>query len=305
MKIPNRIHADPGGSVSSADRIVQAGRECSCLTEESLPELPPRAEFSHKGDYGHLLLVCGSRRMPGAALLATQGALRSGCGLVTTCLPASAATALIAVAPSAMLSPYDADFLSEPSGLPDNLGKYTAIGVGPGLGDKVATANAFHALLRQCHTSGTRMVVDADALNILAVVPGLRPLLPEGSILTPHPGELRRLVGDWADDDEKLELTKALATDTRCIVLVKSARTAIVEPSGHVWFNSTGNPGMAKGGSGDVLTGLIAGLLARGLPSPDAALLGVWHHGAAGDRAAGELGQESMNAGDIPRFIRL
>jgi NAD(P)H-hydrate epimerase len=229
----------------------------------------PRAKFSHKGDYGHVLMVCGSATMPGAAILAAGGALRSGCGLVTAHVPKNERFALVANCPSAMLSLDDNDCFSAP---PDRLERFSAIGVGPGLGRDAKTVNALREMLEVVSgmtglASGVRkmrMVFDADALNIIAQNPDLKQFIPSDSVLTPHPGELRRLVGDWADDREKLDKASRFATETASVVIVKGAHSVICTPDGRFIFNSTGTPGMAKGGSGDVLTGLLAGLLARG-----------------------------------------
>jgi NAD(P)H-hydrate epimerase len=281
--------------------------------------LKPRAKFSHKGDYGHALLVCGSATMPGAAILATGGALRSGCGLVTTHIPKDERFALIANHPSAMLSLDGEECFSA---LPDRLERFSAIGVGPGLGSDKKTVIALQELLEAVlalnHTTSTedetlgsadavgrkiRMVLDADALNIIAENADFKRLIPSDSVLTPHQGELRRLVGDWADDKEKLEKASRLAAETRSVVIVKGAHSAICTPDGRFVFNSTGTPGMAKGGSGDVLTGLITGLAARGYDAETASVIGTYNHGRAGERAAETYGEEAMNASDLAEFL--
>ncbi len=138
---------------------------------------------------------------------------------------------------------------------------------------------------------------------MLASDPGLRRAVPAGSILTPHPGELRRLIGPWTDDSEKIGRVKRLAAEHASVVVVKGAHTMICTPQGDLWFNASGNPGMAKGGSGDVLTGYLSGLLARGYDPLSAALLGVYVHGRAGDRAAERYGEEGMNASDLVEFL--
>ncbi|MDR2935975.1 MAG: NAD(P)H-hydrate dehydratase [Rikenellaceae bacterium] len=268
------------------------------VTAEDLPVLA-RPKFGHKGSFGHALLICGSLGMAGAAVLSTRAALRSGCGLVTVHVPVNERAAIHAAAPSALVSCDGGNCFSA---LPAGLENYAAVGIGPGLGQDPITAGAFKALLRAYRSP---MVIDADALNLVATQPELRDLLPPGSILTPHPGELRRLIGTWDGEREKFDRVRAFAAETQCIVVVKGAYTEIFAPTGVVWFNPTGNPGMAKGGSGDVLTGLITGLLAHG-PSPlQAALAGVWFHGRAGDEAALVLGLESMNAEDLIGFLKL
>ena len=261
--------------------------------EEARRILRPRREDAHKGDFGHALLVCGSYGMAGAAVLATMGALRSGCGLVTVHLPESERMAIHITSPSAMV---DSDPGAYFSALPSNLDKYTAVGCGCGLGRHPETEAALQALLGAWHRP---MVLDADALNIIAVRPELFESVPDGSILTPHLGELRRLTGEWTSSADMMEKAFRLACRTRSCVVVKGPHSAVIAPDGRVSCNSTGNPGMATGGSGDVLTGLLTGPLASGYPAFDAARLGVWLHGRAGDIAALHYGQNGMNSRDI------
>lgn len=261
--------------------------------EDARRILRPRREDAHKGDFGHALLVCGSYGMAGAAVLATMGALRSGCGLVTVHLPESERMAIHVTSPSAMV---DSDPGAYFSALPSSLDKYTAVGCGCGLGRHPETEAALQALLGAWHRP---MVLDADALNIIAVRPELFESVPDGSILTPHLGELRRLTGAWTSSADMMEKAFRLACRTRSCVVVKGPHSAVIGPDGRVSCNSTGNPGMATGGSGDVLTGLLTGLLASGYPAFDAARLGVWLHGRAGDIAALHYGQNGMNSRDI------
>ena len=261
--------------------------------EDARRILRPRREDAHKGDFGHALLVCGSCGMAGAAVLATMGALRSGCGLVTVHLPESERMAIHVTSPSAMV---DSDPGAYFSALPSNLDKYTAVGCGCGLGRHPETEAALQSLLGAWHRP---MVLDADALNIIAVRPELFESVPDGSILTPHLGELRRMTGGWTSSADMMEKAFRLACRTRSCVVVKGPHSAVIGPDGRVSCNSTGNPGMATGGSGDVLTGLLTGLLASGYPAFDAARLGVWLHGRAGDIAALHYGQNGMNSRDI------
>lgn len=268
------------------------------ITQKKVESLSlSRSVFGHKGTYGHALLICGSRSMSGAAVLATAGALRSGCGLVTLHLPAEERFAVQAVCPSALLS-LDDDICF--SGLPGNLSRYKSIGIGCGLGQSQVTVNAFEEFLK---TVDQPIVLDADALNILSDNNDFLQYIPRNSILTPHPGELRRLVGDWENDDQKMELSSAFAEMIQSVVIVKGAHTMVCMPDGRFYFNSTGNSGMAKGGSGDVLTGYITGLIARGYSPENAAIVGVYHHGLAGDLAAGQLGMEAMNSRDIVDYF--
>ena len=256
-----------------------------------------RPKFAHKGEYGHALLIAGSEGMTGAAVLSTDGALRSGCGLVTVHVPKAEHLVMHIAHPAALVSPDRGNRFTE---VPHKLEKYTAIGIGSGLGQAPETFAAFKELLKQYERP---MVIDADALNILSARKELLPLVPADSILTPHVGELRRLIGPWKDDREKLEKTSQLAASMRCYVVIKGAYSVICEPSGIYRFNSTGNPGMAKGGSGDVLMGLTTGLLAKGMDSRSAAILATYAHGRAGDNAAKIWGQESMNAEDIAKNL--
>lgn len=254
-----------------------------------------RENRSHKGDYGHLLLVCGSDAMPGAALLATGAALKSGCGLVTLRSTPRVLDAAASTCPSAILSESPSPVIC---GLPQELGKYTAIGAGPGLSREAAPV-----IRELTHKYSRPMVLDADALNIISEHPSFASL-PENCILTPHDGELRRLVGDWKDEADKEALIRErLCNRLGAMVVSKGYHTRIFTPSGEVFENTTGNPGMAKGGSGDVLTGLVAGLLARGYSSLDAACLGVWLHGRAGDCCTREFTAEAYSSKEIIDFI--
>ena len=254
-----------------------------------------RHSHTHKGDYGHLLLVCGCDSMPGAAILATGAALKSGCGLVTLHSTAIAAQAAVGQCPSAMLSIDNAPHFSE---VPD-LAKYTSIGIGPGLGRNEDTVKAFGILIAAAGALCKPMLLDADALNIISEDRGLLDRIPEGSVMTPHEGELKRLVGEWSSDDEKDEKIAAICRKTGCILVAKGYNTGIFTPSGDKYVNTTGNPGMAKGGSGDVLAGLVSGLMARGYSALDAALTGVWVHGYAGDCLTREYTAEAYNSKDI------
>lgn len=260
------------------------------ITPDTLrPYLLQRENDSHKGDYGHLLLVCGCQRMPGAAVLATGAALHAGCGLVTLHSTERALQAVVNNFPSAMLSENPGSCFSV---LPEIIGKYSAIAVGPGLGQAPETLKALARLLQEADEHHIPMVLDADALNLLAAHPGLP--IPAGSVMTPHLGELRRLTGD---DSPAAALR--LSRGTGCVVARKGFHSQVITPDGEVHVNTTGNPGMAKGGSGDVLTGLIGGLIARGYPAARAARLGVWLHGFAGDRLTATRTAEAYDSRDL------
>jgi NAD(P)H-hydrate epimerase len=256
-----------------------------------------RSKFAHKNTYGHALLICGSKNMIGAAILATGAALRSGCGLVSVHIPYNERVAMQTRFPSAILSFDKSGNFSE---MPDDVSKYNAVGTGCGLGTRPETAKAFEILLKSVKTP---MVIDADALNIIAYNKELLKYIPANSVLTPHPGELKRLTGEWNSAEDKSQKIMNLSTETQSIIVAKGAHTAVYLPDGTRYFNSTGNPGMAKGGSGDVLTGLITGLLARGYTGSEAAIIGVYCHGLAGDKAQEKYGQESMNSYDLIEFL--
>ena len=256
------------------------------------PLLRQREPDSHKGDYGHLLLVCGCRAMPGAAVLATGAALKSGCGLVTLHSTGFALQAAACHYPSAMLSADPGDCLSL---LPERLERFSAIAVGPGLGQAPQTAGALAKLLLLAGEAGIPLVLDADALNILSGRRNLLESIPAGSVMTPHEGELQRLLGDAPDDETVLDFCKSIG----CVLVRKGFHSRIYTPEGEMLVNTTGNPGLAKGGSGDVLTGLVGGLLARGFDAREAAALGVWIHGYAGDCLTAECTAEAWNSRDL------
>jgi len=267
------------------------------VTKEILKSyLPTRENDSHKGNYGHALLICGCKTMPGAASLATGAALQSGCGLVTLHSTENATTAAMVNYPSAMLS---IDLQDCFSGFDRPLSKYSSIGIGPGLGQDEKTVKALKEILIGAKQASIPMVIDADALNIISANPDFLDLIPDNSILTPHIGELKRLVGDWDAIGERDEKILLLCRRINGIIVCKGFRTKVFLSDGTVFENTTGNPGMAKGGSGDVLTGLCTGLLARCSYSVGAALLAVWIHGYAGDYLSEERTPEAYSSKDM------
>ena len=285
------------------------------------PLLKFRQEFDHKGTHGHALIIAGSAEYMGAAILCTGAALRSGCGLVTAHTPSEGRTAMLVSHPSAIIS---ADPSPVFSMLPERLSKYSSAAVGSGLGKADSSVAALKKLLAGMpqYENIRALVLDADALNIISEHPEMLASIPAGSVLTPHPGELARLLRaaadcgmienaaqaagtPWTDDMHRVALVRQLCRSLKSVIVVKGAHTMTCFPDGRCFFNMSGNPGMAKGGSGDVLTGLIAGLAARGYDPLTAALLGVWFHGCAGDDAAASRGVESMNAADILENIRI
>lgn len=260
-------------------------------TAHIVPLLKPRDRFSHKGTYGHAVIMAGSKGKAGAALLATRAALRAGAGLVSACVPEGICDIVQVGAPEAMVELGYGDTHLAGSYIPDD----RVIGIGPGIGMEPSTAELLHHLIRNSQRS---MVLDADALNLLAQNEEWLGLLPVGSILTPHPKEFERLTGAVKSDEERLEKLRAFAKAINCIMVLKGAYSVIALPNGNLIFNGSGNAGMATGGSGDVLTGIITSLLAQGYSSEHASLIGVHLHGLAGDLAA-QVSMEAMVAGDI------
>lgn len=252
-----------------------------------------RARFSHKGTFGHTLLINGSYGKMGAAILAARACLRSGAGLLTCHVPRIGYPIMQNAVPESMLS-IDDNELYFTSRL--DLEGYSAIGVGTGLDKNEGVADALFHILKN---SQIPLVLDADALNILAEHPDWLGELPKDSILTPHPGEFKRLFGSWVHDLEKLERQRKLSKDHGVFIVLKGANTSVSTPDGDIYFNSTGNPGMATAGSGDTLTGIITALLSQGLGSKRAAILGVYIHGLAGDLAVHGSSEVSMISSDI------
>lgn len=257
------------------------------------PILHQRHKFSHKGSYGHALLVAGSTGKMGAAALAAQACLRSGVGLLSLESVKHGIEILQTLVPEAMLSLNEGEDKLEGR---VSTSSFSSIAVGPGIGIEEATQSMMKLLIQD---SQQPIVFDADAINILAENKTWLDFLPQGSILTPHPGEFMRLVGNWESDLESIEMQLELSRKHNIYVVLKGAHTRISCPDGKVYFNSTGNPGMATAGSGDSLTGIILGLLAQSYSPEQACTLGVYLHGLAGNLAAEELGFESMIASDI------
>ncbi len=269
------------------------------LTKKAVKKLlKPRLKFSNKGDHGKALLIAGSYGKMGACVLSARSTLRAGAGLLTVHVPKAGYTIIQTAVPEAMAS-VDANerfFSSAPE-----LDKYDVIGIGPGLGKEKETVAAFQKVL----TAGKPMIIDADALNILSEHRELLHLIPTGSILTPHPREFERLVGKWNNDFERLNKQIQLAKDLKAVIVLKGANTSIAIPDGKVYFNSTGNPGMATGGTGDVLTGILTGLLAQKYAAAETAILGVYLHGLSGDLTIREKSIYSLIASDLTDFLPL
>ncbi|MCF0197886.1 MAG: NAD(P)H-hydrate dehydratase [Bacteroidaceae bacterium] len=278
----------------SAEGLVQMSTPFRTLEDQEVKAMwRKRPRFAHKGTMGHALLVAGSEGMAGAALLAAKACLRSGAGKLTVHTAKANLPLLQTAVPEAIVHPDRDKVMVTESTLLD---PYKAIGIGPGLGTNEATATALNRYLQ---LADQPIVLDADGINLLAKHPAWAAKLPHESILTPHPRELEGLTGKANTDYKRLMLAQEYALQHMVYVVLKGHHTAICMPSGRVVFCMAGNPGMATAGSGDVLTGLITGLLAQGYEPAEAVQMGVWLHATAGDFAAEALTEECMLASDI------
>ena len=258
----------------------------------------PRNAFAHKGAYGHALLITGSYGKMGAAVLATKACLYSGAGLTTSYIPKCGYSILQMAVPEAMvLTDENENHLSS---LPGEMERYSVIGMGPGIGTEEATQKVISFIIRRSHKP---LVIDADGLNCLSLQKDLLHQLPAYSVLTPHPKEFDRLFGEHKNDFDRIQTAQQKAKKYNLVIVLKGHHTLVTASDGPIYFNSTGNAGMAKGGSGDVLTGIITALVAQGYESQLAAVLGVYLHGYAGDVAAQALSQEAMVATDLIAFL--
>lgn len=251
-----------------------------------------RPRHSHKGSYGHLLVVAGSKEKPGAAVMAVKAALRTGVGLVTIMLPERIRYTVMAQAPEAMCMHAGLDYVSQ---LPDFLpASVDAIAAGPGLGTHEKTGSMISELMQIF--PDVPLLLDADALNLLAERKINPKLMNNRALLTPHPGEFRKLVGLWEHDLERLALLSAYSLRECCSIVLKDAYSVYSNCKGHLSYHTGGNTGLAKGGSGDVLTGIIGGLLASGYQRNDAAALGMYLHGSAAELARAAKTEQGMTA---------
>ena len=276
------------------------GRSGEYLTQDTVGRwLIPPHKFDHKGSNGHGLLVAGSRNMPGAAILAATAALRSGIGKVTVHTTANVAAALPITLPEAIL---DIDINENCVSCChwEEIPGLNAVAIGPGIGQMPQSAALLRDLLSDIHSP---VIFDADALNLLAKNKTLLAYLPENSILTPHFKEFERLAGTSENDFDRIERVKAFAQKHTVIVILKGANSVIAMPDGKVFVNSTGNPGMATAGSGDVLTGVLLAFLAKGYAPQLAAILATFLHGLAGDCALETESHESLMASDIAKNL--
>lgn len=336
MDIPSGIHADTGrcpenclwanitfafGALKAAHVLKPSGRLCgevvpipigipenikaACSSlwrlttrEAVMARLPARPLTAHKGTFGRLLAVCGSRRYRGAAVLAACAALRCGAGLVTLAAPEEVLAPVICAVPECTVLPLEADaagcaslknaaeVLKEAAGC-----RVLLLGCGVGASENV------HALCRTLlKEAACQLVLDADALNAVSARPALLGEAAMPPIITPHPGEMARLCHKTIQEilDDRPRAALQFAQEYRCIVVLKDSSTVVATPAGKLYFSAVGNPGLAKGGSGDLLAGMIAGLCTQGMPPVDAAACGVWLHGHAADRCAARRGETAM-----------
>ncbi len=263
---------------------------------EVLPIYKPRDKFSHKGTYGHAMILGGSYGKMGAVLLASRAALASGIGLLTAYIPKCGYHVLQTGLPEAMVISDKSE--EEITAITFDI-EPNVIGLGVGLGTSTKTSNAVEAFLK---TNTLPLVVDADGLNILSKKKTLLKLLPEQTVLTPHPKELERLIGTWKDDFDKLKKTKAFSKKYKVIVVIKGANTITVFGDTY-YINTTGNPGLATAGTGDVLTGIISGLISQGYQPLPAALFGVYLHGRSADIAIEDFGYQSLLASHVIEYL--
>jgi len=252
-----------------------------------------RSRFAHKGTFGHTLIVAGSYGKIGAAVLATKAALRSGAGLVTAHVPQKGMDTIHSAIPEAMVQPDRSEIMVSKVDHPE---RFSAIGFGPGVGTK---PNTILCLADLFDNYKGPLVIDADGLNILAERPDLLNRLPHGTVLTPHPKEFDRMFGSTRTHLERIELQRTMAKQYGVIIVLKGGYTSIADEKGYCYFNILGNAGMATGGMGDALTGIIAGLLGQGYAPVHAAITAVYLHAYAGDICAKSNGQEFLVASDV------
>jgi NAD(P)H-hydrate epimerase len=251
----------------------------------------PRQEFSHKGSYGKAAIIGGSYGKIGAAVLATQSALKTGAGLTFTLAPECGYEILQTSCPEAMFIEGGEQFVTK-----FEIDKDLTCGIGPGLGTHPDTEKSFLSFLKN-YTSP--LILDADALNIISKKSGNLKLIPKKSIITPHPKEFERLFGSTENSFKRLELAREKAEEYHIYIILKDHHTQVITPEGNVFYNITGNAGLAKGGSGDILTGILTSLLAQGYSEEETCILGIWLHGRSADLASERHSKESMLPTDV------
>ena len=305
FQLPKLAFMMPQNAAFTGDwRVVDIGLDTKFIEQTDTPYyftdksagealIKKRKKFSHKGTFGHALILAGSYGKIGAAVLSARACLRSGAGLLTVHLPECGYEIMQVSLPEAMVS---VDVHHKNITVLPELDSYSAIGIGPGIGQEPLTVRTLDELVDNIKVP---LILDADALNILSKHPDLLDKLPSQTILSPHPKEFQRLIGNSANEFERLELARHFARKYNVIICLKGAYTAVILANGDIHFNSTGNAGMATGGSGDVLTGILTALLAQSYTPENAAILGVFQHGLAGDRAADKKTKTAMIASDI------
>jgi len=261
------------------------------------PLLKQRQKFSHKGTFGHALIIAGSKGMAGASVLSSKAALRVGAGLVTVHGPGSNRIIVQTANPEVI---FQSDLSDDSISKIDSIEIYNSIAIGPGIGIHAETAGMLHDFIKKLNKP---CVFDADALNIISKQNEILKLIPKNSILSPHPKEFDRLFGESKSSYERIMKAQHASKEYGFIIILKGAHTLIATPEGKLYFNSTGNSGMASGGSGDVLTGILAGLLAQNYSPEDSAKIGVYLHGLSGDLALTAESKESLIAGDIIEYL--
>ncbi|WP_417429247.1 NAD(P)H-hydrate dehydratase [Halpernia sp.] len=280
----------------STDLIERETTNCFIIDDNLIKSInKKRDDFSNKGNFGNSVIIAGSYGKMGAAVLAIKAALRSGNGLTFTIAPKCGYEILQSSAPEAMFIQGGKNLISE-----INLPKNVVCGIGPGLGTEVETEKAVLEFLK---TYKKALVIDADALNIISKNKNFLNIIPENSVITPHPKEFERLFGSTENSFELTNLALKMAKKFKIIIVLKDHHTQIITPKQKIFYNITGNSGMAKGGSGDVLTGIITSLLSQNYLSQNAAIFGVWLHGKAGDFAAEEFSKNAMLPSDLINSI--
>ena len=282
----------------SQEKIDQIDSPFYLITKDFVKRnLKQRKRFSHKGKFGHVLMICGGYGKMGASVLASKAALKTGSGLVTAHVPKLGYDIMQTAAPEVMLSIDPSEIIF--SHLPE-LKQFSAVGTGPGLGMENDTEEALKKLLQNADRP---VVLDADALNIISEERDFLDLLPENSILTPHPKEFERLAGKVDDHYARIQLQLEFAQKYKVFLVLKGGNTTIAAPDGLCYFNVTGDAGMATAGSGDVLTGMITSLLGQGYTPEMAAVIGVYLHGLSGNMASKHLSMEAVTASDIIYYL--
>jgi NAD(P)H-hydrate epimerase len=294
--VPFGLSPQAVSAVETPYRMVSPQKLC--------PLFKPLPKFLHKGTAGKVRLLAGSRGMMGAAALSIKAAYRTGAGWVEAWVPETEMQLLQMMVPEAITRNVDVTAVEVSHSVQAD--DSVVFGAGPGLGISDMAIKHLVSCVSQwadMKSAPTMCVLDADAVHSLATHPDVGVHVPPNSIITPHPGEFRRLAGSWNNDFQRLQLQRQFAAQHQVIVVLKGAHTSIAFPDGTVYFNTTGNPGMATAGSGDVLTGILLSLLAQRLPPQEAVILGVYLHGLAGDLAAEALGERSVMASDIVAYI--